>query len=152
MARRSCPRPAPCRTWSWPRIVADPAPDRAALARPARARVDQRVGVGCSSNVAFYFVVINVFLFIFNLLPVPPLDGWRVLLGLVPPRTAWQLRQLERQYAAIIPVIFLGFILSSAAARIIGPIVDRPRSGCSTRASERWRAGGAARSASSGAT
>ena len=32
----------------------------------------------------FYFVLINVFLFIFNLLPVPPLDGWKVLGGLVP--------------------------------------------------------------------
>ena len=53
------------------------------------------------STIAYYFVVINVFLLIFNLLPIPPLDGWRVLLGLVDARTAWQLRQFE-QYAAII--------------------------------------------------
>ncbi len=72
-------------------------------------------------EVAYFFVVINVFLFIFNLLPVPPLDGWRVLLGLVPPRTAWRLRQIEVQYGAMIPLVFLvAFIF--IAPRVVGPV------------------------------
>jgi len=75
------------------------------------------------ANIAVYFVLINTFLFIFNLLPVPPLDGWKVLGGLVPRQTAWQMRQLEQQYAQIIPLIFLAFILL-AGGRIIGPIAD----------------------------
>ncbi len=75
------------------------------------------------ANVAFYFVLINTFLFIFNLLPVPPLDGWKVLGGLVPSQTAWQMRNLEQQYAQIIPLIFLAFILF-AGGKIIGPIAD----------------------------
>ena len=70
-----------------------------------------------------YFVLINTFLFIFNLLPVPPLDGWKVLGGLVPPQMAWQMRNLERQYAQIIPLIFLAFILL-AGGKIILPIAD----------------------------
>ena len=74
-------------------------------------------------QIAYYFVLINVFLFIFNLLPVPPLDGWRVLLGLVPPRTGWQLRQIEVQYAAFIPFVFLIFIFL-LAPRVIGPLGD----------------------------
>lgn len=71
-------------------------------------------------NVAFYFVVINAFLFIFNLLPIPPLDGWRVLIGLVDARLAYSLRQVE-QYGILLlfalilvggPVIaFIGFTL-----------------------------------------
>ena len=73
--------------------------------------------------VPYYFISINVFLCIFNLLPVPPLDGWRVLIGIVPPHTAWQLRALEQRYAQIIPLIFLAVILI-AGARIIGPIAD----------------------------
>jgi len=73
--------------------------------------------------ITYYFVVINVFLFIFNLIPVPPLDGWRVLLGLVPSQTAWQLRQLEIRYAQMIPFVFLIFILL-LAPRVIGPIAD----------------------------
>ncbi|HUG47246.1 MAG TPA: site-2 protease family protein [Candidatus Limnocylindria bacterium] len=46
-------------------------------------------------NVAWYFVLINVVLFIFNLLPIPPLDGWRVLTGLVDARLGYSLRQIE---------------------------------------------------------
>ncbi len=75
------------------------------------------------ANVAYFFVLINTFLFIFNLLPVPPLDGWKVLGGLVPPQTAWRMRNLEQQYAQIIPLIFLAVILL-AGGRIIGPIAD----------------------------
>lgn len=72
-------------------------------------------------NVAFYFVMINLILFIFNLIPVPPLDGWRALLGLVSPRTAWQLRSFEAQYATMIPLIFLMVILV-AGRQIITPL------------------------------
>jgi Zn-dependent protease len=73
--------------------------------------------------VPYYFVVINVFLFIFNLLPVPPLDGWKVLGGLVPSNIAWQMRDLEQRYAMFIPIVFLVLILF-AGSRIIGPIAD----------------------------
>jgi Zn-dependent protease len=74
-------------------------------------------------QIAYYFVLINVFLFIFNLIPVPPLDGWRVLLGLVPSQTAWQLRQIEIRYAQMIPFVFLLFLFL-LAPRVIGPIGD----------------------------
>lgn len=73
--------------------------------------------------VPFYFVMINVFLFIFNLLPVPPLDGWKVLGGLVPSHVAWQLREIEQRYAMYIPIVFLVLILF-VGGRIIGPIAD----------------------------
>ncbi len=66
--------------------------------------------------VLLFLVEINVFLFIFNLIPIPPLDGYRVLLGVVSPRTAWQLRQYERYGLLLIVVIFL------VGGRIIGPI------------------------------
>ena len=75
------------------------------------------------ANIAFYFVLINTFLCIFNLLPVPPLDGWKVLGGLVSPQMSWQMRNLERQYAQVIPLIFLAFIVL-AGGKIIGPIAD----------------------------
>ncbi|MDQ3555034.1 MAG: site-2 protease family protein [Chloroflexota bacterium] len=67
-------------------------------------------------NVLFFFVVLNIFLFIFNLIPIPPLDGWRVLLGLAPPQVSYQLRSVE-QYA------FLGLIvLLFAGGAVISPI------------------------------
>lgn len=73
--------------------------------------------------VPYYFVVINVFLCIFNLLPVPPLDGWKVLGGLVPSHVAWQLREIEQRYATWIPIVFLVLIIT-LGGRIISPIAD----------------------------
>ena len=67
-------------------------------------------------DVSWFFVFINVFLFMFNLLPIPPLDGWKVLLGVVDARTAFTLRQLE-QYAFLAIVFILLF-----GGRVIGPI------------------------------
>jgi len=54
---------------------------------------------------------LNILLFIFNLIPVPPLDGWRVLTGVVPSPMYYQLRELEQRYANIIPMLFMGLIL-----------------------------------------
>jgi len=77
-------------------------------------------------SVIVYFVIINISLFVFNLLPVPPLDGWHVLLGLVSPRTNWQLRALQARYAQFIPMIFLVIILFGGG-KVIGPIVTSIR-------------------------
>ena len=64
-------------------------------------------------------IIINLVLFIFNLLPLPPLDGGRVAVGLLPGPMAYQLSQLER-YGFIIIVILL--VLGWLQA-IIGPVV-----------------------------
>lgn len=42
-----------------------------------------------------YIVFFNVLLGIFNLIPIPPLDGSKVLYGVVPPRVAWSWGQFE---------------------------------------------------------
>lgn len=59
-------------------------------------------------NVAVLFVQIDVLLLIFNLLPIPPLDGWRGLLGLVDARTAYSLKPFEQYgFIVLIAIIFL---------------------------------------------
>lgn len=76
-------------------------------------------------NIVFYFVTINVSLFIFNLLPVPPLDGWAALLGIVDNKLHWQLRQLQARYAQFIPMIFLVIIF--AGGNVLGGLIGGVR-------------------------
>jgi Zn-dependent protease len=73
-------------------------------------------------NIVFFLVTINVSLFIFNLLPVPPLDGWAALLGLVDSKLHWQLRSFQARYAQFIPIVFLVIIL--AGGRVLGGAID----------------------------
>jgi len=62
-------------------------------------------------------VIINLLLMFFNLIPIPPLDGGNVLLGLLPPQLARHYSQL-RQYGFL---ILYALMLSGYAARLILP-------------------------------
>ena len=56
----------------------------------------------------FFFVQINLVLMIFNLIPIPPLDGSKVLYAFLDPRTVWRIRPVLEQYGL---VILLGAML-----------------------------------------
>jgi len=70
---------------------------------------------GFVSTFLFFFAQINVLLFVFNLLPVPPLDGSHVLFALLPDNT-YELQQTLQRYGFLLlmVVIFMGgsFIFS----------------------------------------
>jgi Zn-dependent protease len=53
------------------------------------------------------FVVFNVALAIFNLIPIPPLDGSVLLFRVLSPRQAWELRPLLAQYGIFVLVAFV---------------------------------------------
>jgi Zn-dependent protease len=69
-------------------------------------------------SVAATFMSINVMLMVFNLLPIPPLDGWHVLLDFVDTRTAYTLRQFE-QYGFVLILIFI-----LVGAPIVGGLIQ----------------------------
>jgi Zn-dependent protease len=49
-----------------------------------------------------FFVLINLVLMVFNLIPIPPLDGSKVLFAFLNPRTAFQVRPVLEQYGFLI--------------------------------------------------
>jgi Zn-dependent protease len=76
-------------------------------------------------QVLFTFVYINLILMIFNLIPIPPLDGSKVLFAFLPARTVWQWRPVLEQYGFIAIILVFFFPPGdSIGARILGPILD----------------------------
>lgn len=63
-------------------------------------------------------VSINIYLAIFNLIPVPPLDGSKVLLGVLPRRYHESIYALE-SYG---PIILMLLIITNMTGRILLPI------------------------------
>ena len=77
------------------------------------------------ADVLALFVQINLLLMIFNLIPIPPLDGSKVMFSFMDRRTDYQVRPFLEQYGFFILLALL-FLPpnNSIGARIIIPILD----------------------------
>ncbi|MED4935713.1 site-2 protease family protein [Heyndrickxia coagulans] len=67
-----------------------------------------------------YFVWLNLVLFIFNLIPLPPLDGYRIIEDLVSPGVRAKLTQYE-QYSI---VVFLVLLVTPLGRYTISPLLN----------------------------
>ncbi|MCA9929368.1 MAG: site-2 protease family protein [Anaerolineales bacterium] len=75
-------------------------------------------------SLFFEFIWINLILMFFNLIPVPPLDGSKILFGILPPEMAYRLRPLE-QYGFLI-LMGLIFILPMLGFDVLGTLIGQP--------------------------
>ena len=69
---------------------------------------------GLSGEIVLLFIQLNIALFAFNMLPIPPLDGSRVLYAVAPAPMQRVMEQIERYGITVIflVLIFLGPIIS----------------------------------------
>ena len=83
-----------------------------------------KLGIGLHSAPFAYMgqigISINLVLTLLNLIPIPPLDGSRVVASLLSPAMAYRFNQLE-VYGFLILVLLLA---SGLLARLLGPILQ----------------------------
>lgn len=82
-------------------------------------------GVNVWQIVLYYIVMINIGLGVFNLIPIPPLDGSKILMHFLPYRGREWFYQNERYFY----IAFLVIWITGASAYIISPIFSGVYSG-----------------------
>jgi Zn-dependent protease len=73
-----------------------------AAAIPLRYINAAHMDAGLLASFLSFFVAINLGLMVFNLIPIPPLDGSKVMFAFMDPRTAWKVRPVLEQYGILI--------------------------------------------------
>jgi Zn-dependent protease len=76
---------------------------------------------GSLANIAAIFIVINISFFVFNMIPIPPLDGSRLLYAFAPEPLQRIMFQIESFgfFAILIIFIFLAPILGPGISRAV---------------------------------
>lgn len=85
-----------------------------------------------SGNILSTFVqvlfIYNLVLAVFNLIPIPPLDGSKILMGLLPGRQSYAFSQLE----AYGPLILIVLVYFGALNVILDPLISFVHTGLDT--------------------
>jgi Zn-dependent protease len=86
------------------------------------AAVGARDFVPTVSNVFSRLVLVNLILFLFNLIPLFPLDGWTIMLKLLPTDLSYRIGRYQREAMFLFfALIFLSFVGINVFSQIINP-------------------------------
>lgn len=72
-------------------------------------------------GIIYYFVMINIGLGVFNLIPIPPLDGSKILYGLLPAQTSYKLQEFEMRNRMFVMMAFFIILATGMLNFIIIP-------------------------------
>jgi Zn-dependent protease len=97
----------------------------------ARTPVEKAVSVLSTNDwrhLIFWIVVVNTFLFIINILPIPPLDGSKILTRFLSPAAAMRMEEWSQYLLLFLIALFLIFrgVLGNIADAIYSPILGIP--------------------------
>ena len=81
------------------------------------------VNLGMSAvQIATSGIYLNIYMALFNLIPIPPLDGSKILAGLIPKGAAYKYLDVMDRYGMIILLIL---VIANVIGTIITPIAGQ---------------------------
>lgn len=76
------------------------------------------------TNLFYLMFYLNIYLAIFNLIPVPPLDGSRLLYSFLPDRAYFGVMKYERIISFVIMILLFTGILSGPLSTVVNFVAD----------------------------
>lgn len=80
--------------------------------------INKYINMYAINLIAYYVMVYNVGFAAFNLLPIPPLDGWGVISSFIP----YKYNEISYKYESMSSIIFLVLIITGAYSIFVSPI------------------------------
>lgn len=81
-------------------------------------------GIPFTSDQSVYFITVNIGLAVFNLIPIPPLDGSKVLIQFLPTRAVIWIQRNQMVISIVFMVLVVSGILGVPISFISGKIYD----------------------------